>query len=82
LIGLVVAAKSPCPHKLKEIKDEEDNEIDAELSHITQKWDDDASPSDLDRHYYMNVVSPRKKANRARSDGKVTHLPKKTNHPF
>ena len=72
---LAVAANSPSPHKITEIENGEDEEIDAELSLITQNWDDDAVPSALNLCYDLNVVPRRKKANRARSIGKGTRLP-------
>ncbi|AQK43610.1 hypothetical protein ZEAMMB73_Zm00001d025363, partial [Zea mays] len=52
------------------IEDGEDEEIDAELSLITQKWDDDVVPSALNLCYDLNVVPRRKKPNRAKSVGK------------
>jgi hypothetical protein len=73
---LAVTAKSSYPFNIR-TDEEESEEFDADLSHITQSWDDDVVSNGIDLCYDLNDVPCRKKVNRARSIWKFTRHPKK-----
>jgi hypothetical protein len=53
---LAVTAKSSYPFNIR-TDEEESEEFDAELSHITQSWDDDVVSNGIDLCYNLNDVS-------------------------
>jgi hypothetical protein len=57
---LAVTAKSSYPFNIR-TDEEESEEFDAELSHITQSWDDEVVSNGTDLCYDSNDVSRRKK---------------------
>jgi hypothetical protein len=74
---LTVAAKSTSPFSVNNFHDEEEAVLDDELSHITDRWDDDSELCGLDRCCELTVAPRRKKANRTILKGNVNRPSKK-----
>jgi hypothetical protein len=68
---LTIAAKSSSPYSADNFNGDEEAKLDDELSHITDRWDDDVGLCGLDQCYEHTVAPRRKKANKAFVRGKI-----------
>jgi hypothetical protein len=67
----------PSFYSVNPLLDDEEAEVDAVLSHISNRWEDDSGLSALDRCCELTAAQRKKKSNRAFSNGKVNRPSKK-----
>lgn len=74
---VIVTAKSPSPIRSSVLEEDEEEEIDAKLSHVNKSWDENTKLGILDLCCDLSVVLRRKKTNRFKLEGEASRLPNK-----